>query len=95
MRAATSAAAPVDMKPCSEAPIPATDPTGSIAMAPKFDAAREKAAMVTPCSATKVHMPSRPSAATTKCNPATPMNASSALWEMSRIPNRSTRRELQ
>ena len=44
------------MKPCSEAPIPATDPTGSIAMAPKLDTDRLKVAMVKDCSTTKVQM---------------------------------------
>ena len=44
--APTIAAAPVEMQPWSDAPMPATAPTGSIAMAPKFDTDKPTVAIV-------------------------------------------------
>ena len=46
MRIPTKAPLNVEMNPCSDAAIPATEPTGSIAMAPKFDTDKLKPAMV-------------------------------------------------
>ena len=88
--APTTAPPKVLMKPCNEAPMPATEPTGSIAMAPKFDAVRPMQARVADCSSTKVHRRSRPSVAISTCAPVIEMNTSNPRCEMTRIPTRST-----
>ena len=59
------------MKPCSDAAMPATAPTGSIAMAPKLETDKLKVAMVIDCNSTKVQICSTPSAAMTTCRPVT------------------------
>ena len=46
MYAPTSAPLNVEMNPCSDAAIQAIEPIGSMAMAPKFDTAKLKQAMV-------------------------------------------------
>ena len=56
MRIPTSAPLNVEMKPCSDAAIPAIEPIGSIAMAPKLETDKLKVAMVKDCSTTKVQM---------------------------------------
>lgn len=74
--------------------MPATDPTGSIAMAPKLDTDKLKQAIDADWKITKVQSCSMPSTAMMTCSPVTAMNANSAVCEMRRIPKRSTMREL-
>ena len=95
MRAPTSAPPKVDVNPCSEAPIPATAPIGSIAMAPKFDTDKLKAAMAAAWNTTKVHSCSLPSTATSRCSAEMPMKHSRAVCDINRVPSRSTMRELR
>ena len=92
--AATSAAAHVDTKPCKDAPTPATEPTGSIAMAPKLETVRQTRPW---CD---LHHDERPHGLVSHCGDgevqrATPMNTSSAECEISRMPRRSTSLELR
>ena len=73
--------------------MPATEPTGSMAIAPKLDTDKLKHAIVMDCTTTKAHSGSALSEASTTCSATTPMNASSAACEIRRMPKRSTRRE--
>ena len=59
----------VEVKPCSEAPMPATEATGSMAMAPKLEVVKAKHAMAADCKATKIHNCSSPRAAIAACKP--------------------------
>src|SRR5271154_907310 len=90
MTAPPSAPTNVDTKPCNDAPIPATEPTGSIAIAPKLETEILKQAIVTDCSATNVHNVSVPDAATSTCTKVTVMNSRRAVCEITRMPMRST-----
>jgi len=92
MREPTAAPPIVLMTPCKEAALPAIDPIGSIAMAPKFDAARGKHASVIDCKMAKVSKDSVPDHAIAACTDVTRINATSAECEIRCIPTRSTRR---
>jgi len=95
MRAPRNAPLKVEIKPCSDAPMPATEATGSIAIAPKLDSDSAKHAMVADWKTTNSHRCSTPRAATSECRPVMTRYVSSAVCEIRRMPKRSTILELR
>ncbi len=90
MPAEMMAAPTVVTTPCSEAAVPATWPTFSMAMAEKFEVASDISPMVRACNIMKLGIVSRPPRHHARWMPLMTMKAVRALCEIRFRPSRST-----